>query len=111
MISNVNNCELYDAPPLGKGILQLAQGAPRLVDGPFDLERLRFLLGCCAMVQMVPVMDDDEWREDELVLWMDEDAQNKQLPVNVEATSVYGEHVCGNTIAGPLLVINLADCI
>eukprot|EP00854_Cymbomonas_tetramitiformis_P009628 gene9628-11409_t len=89
---NSEGCELYNAPPLGKGVLQLAQGPPRLVDGPFNLERLRFLLGRCAMVQMVPVIDDDEWREDELVLWMDEDAQNKHLPLNVEATSVYGDH-------------------
>ncbi|KAK3243541.1 hypothetical protein CYMTET_46799 [Cymbomonas tetramitiformis] len=102
---------LYDAPPRGKGVLQLVGGSSHLVDGPFDLQRLRALLGDCDMVQMVPVIDDDEWAESELVLWVDEDGRNKNLPSNAEATDVYGEHVCGGSIVGPLLVINLGDCI
>ena len=92
--------------PKGKGLLYLIDGETRIVDGPFDGDKLRDLLKC-RFFQMVPATVGA--LAGKVLLLMDEEGAADGKAPNPRAEEAFGDQVYGGRFQGHLLVLHPED--
>lgn len=93
-----------DDIPKGKGLLYKAN-TDEIVDGPFNLSNLYYLLNC-KMIQMVPCTNGP--MANKAVLIMDEDGMYEKEK-NLNATKNVGNQVYGGKLYGNVLLLHNED--